>query len=143
MLDLSTGKWWDNMSDLNGNVTSSIVGGYSLRTRLDEASNKLSNVERRINELEAMIESCILSPAEIISFDAVDKNQDYENSQSTILQRENIYPTSVHFVISIPSKLIAELNSNLDMEYSLRGCKRELSDKVEEKKKDKGINVNI
>ncbi len=125
------------MFDSNGNVTSSVIGGYSLQSRLDEVSIKLANVERRIHELEAMIGTGILSPIEVIDFNNME--QDSENSQSTTFERENNYPTGVRFVVSIPAKLLAEFNNNLDMEYSLRVCKRGLSDKAEEMKKNKGI----
>ena len=112
------------------NISPNIAGGsYSIQSRLDEVRDKLSNVYRKVKELESIMVSYELSPNEVIPehlSEGEDKNK--------IITTDNYARESI-FVVSIPSEILSELSENRDIEYSLEVSGRELSDALDEQNK--------
>ena len=119
------------MSISDTKISANTGGSYSIESRLDEVRDKLSNIYRKVKELESMIVSCTLNPLEIIP----------ERSSDAVDEKKTITPVNYAregiFVVSIPPELITELNKNRDIEYSLEVAGRELNDEVDELKKQK------
>ena len=122
-----------NMSFSEGNISSTIGGGsYSIKSKFDEAINKLSNISKRVKELESMMVSFKLSPNEVIP-----ENLPEGEDKNKVITPEN-YKAEGIFVISIPPELLKELGEIHDIEYSLRVTCRKLAEAYEEEEKQKG-----
>ena len=121
------------MSFSEGDISSTIGGGsYSIKSKFDEALSKLSNIYRKVKELESMMVSFELNPNEIIP-----ENLPEGEDKTKVITPDN-YKAEGIFVTSIPPELLRELGENRDIEYSLRVSCRGLAEAYEEEQKQKG-----
>ena len=121
------------MFSSDANISSNIAGGsYSIKSKLDEALSKLSNVYRKVKELESMLVSCELNPNEVIP-----ENLPEGEDKNKVITSEN-YKAEGIFVISIPPELLRGLGESRDIEYSLRVNCKGLAEAYEEEEKQKG-----
>ena len=117
------------------NISSSIGGGsYSIESRLDEVRSKLSNICKKIKELEFNVMSCELNPTEIIpETGSVNNSQNFASDHSD--SNNIVYVRNNMFVVSIPRELMAQLNEYMDINHSLMVSERELVDALNEQRK--------
>ncbi len=120
-------------------VTSTIDGGYFLETRLSVVNNKLSEVYKKVKELEFMIFSCMLNPHEITYLPTVAEACESTTSDEAKKEMSEFIQSLISkqslFFVSIPPGLVGELNQNRDVEHTLRVYRNEICDRLYEQKK--------